>query len=165
MPDFDPVGTIEFFRERHRMESATTAKVLRAMPVDMLSYRAHPSSSTAGTTAWTIVRCLQVSNHLTRFDSAEVPRTLHPDHEALLAALHQYAESLQQELITIDQTDWLKERKVISNGVVILQQPLGQILWLFLFDGIHHRGQLSTYLRPMGATVPSIYGPSADTTA
>jgi uncharacterized damage-inducible protein DinB len=53
---------------------------------------------------------------------------------------------------------------VISHGVVILQQPLGQILWLFLFDGIHHRGQLSAYLRPMGATVPSIYGPSADTT-
>ena len=29
-------------------------------------------------------------------------------------------------------------------------------------EWIHHRGQLSTYLRPMGAKVPSIYGPSAD---
>jgi uncharacterized damage-inducible protein DinB len=28
---------------------------------------------------------------------------------------------------------------------------------------VHHRGQLSTYLRPMGGTVPGIYGPSADT--
>lgn len=165
MPDFDPVGTIEFFRERHRVESATTGKVLRAIPVDMLSYRAHPSSSTAGTTAWTIVRCLEVSNHLTRFDSTEVPRTAHPDHATLVAEFHQCAESLQQQLIMIDSTDWLKERIVISSGVVILKQPLGQILWLFLFDGIHHRGQLSTYLRPMGAAVPSIYGPSADTTA
>ena len=34
--------------------------------------------------------------------------------------------------------------------------------WEFLFDAVHHRGQLSTYLRPMGSTVPSIYGPSAD---
>ena len=34
--------------------------------------------------------------------------------------------------------------------------------WGFLFDIIHHRGQLSTYLRPMGSTVPQIYGPSAD---
>jgi uncharacterized damage-inducible protein DinB len=165
MPDFDPVGTIEFFRERHRVESATTGKVLYAIPADMLSYRAHPSSSTAGVTAWTIIRCLQVSNHLTRFDSTEVPRTTHPDHAALVAEFQQCAESLQQQLVTIDQIDWLKERKVISNGVVILKQPLGQILWLFLFDGIHHRGQLSTYLRPMGAAVPSIYGPSADTTA
>jgi uncharacterized damage-inducible protein DinB len=164
MPEFDPVGTIEFFRERHRVESATTGKVLRAIPVDMLSYRAHPSSSTAGAIAWTIVRCLQVSNHLVHFDSAEVPRNVHPDHRTLLALFQEYAGSLQQELVKIDQADWIKERKVISNGVVILQQPLGQILWLFLFDGIHHRGQLSTYLRPMGATVPSIYGPSADTT-
>jgi uncharacterized damage-inducible protein DinB len=82
-----------------------------------------------------------------------------------VAEFHQCAESLQQQLIMIDSTDWLKERIVISGGVVILKQPLGQILWLFLFDGIHHRGQLSTYLRPMGAAVPSIYGPSADTTA
>jgi uncharacterized damage-inducible protein DinB len=111
------------------------------------------------------VRSLQVANHLTRFDSTEVPRTHHPDHEALLAEFLQCAESLQQELISLNQADWLKERKVISNGVVTIQQPLGQILWLFLFDGIHHRGQLSTYLRPMGAAVPSIYGPSADTTA
>jgi uncharacterized damage-inducible protein DinB len=164
MPDFDPVGTIEFFRERHRVESATTAKVLRAIPADHLSYRAHPSSPTAGTTAWTIVRCLQVSNHLMHFESEDVPRTVHPDHETLLAMFQEYAGSLQQELVKIDQADWIKVRKVISNGVVILQQPLGQILWLFLFDGIHHRGQLSTYLRPMGATVPSIYGPSGDTT-
>jgi len=42
------------------------------------------------------------------------------------------------------------------------QDTIGQFLWGFLFDCIHHRGQLSTYLRPMGGKVPSIYGPSAD---
>jgi uncharacterized damage-inducible protein DinB len=31
-----------------------------------------------------------------------------------------------------------------------------------LFDAIHHRGQLSTYIRPMGGQVPAIYGPSGD---
>jgi uncharacterized damage-inducible protein DinB len=34
--------------------------------------------------------------------------------------------------------------------------------WGFFFDMIHHRGQLSTYLRPMGSTGPPIYGPTAD---
>ena len=165
MPGFDPVGTVEFFRERHRVESATTARVLHVIPADMLSYRAHPNSSTAGTTAWTIVRCLEIANRLMSSGSTEVPRTTHPDHATIVAEFHQSAERLQQQLAAIDPTGWLKERKVISNGVVILTQPLGQILWLFLFDGIHHRGQLSTYLRPMGASVPSIYGPSADTTA
>jgi uncharacterized damage-inducible protein DinB len=47
---------------------------------------------------------------------------------------------------------------------VALEQPLGDLLWFFFFDAIHHRGQLSTYIRPMGGKVPSIYGPSADST-
>ena len=38
----------------------------------------------------------------------------------------------------------------------------GLMAWSFLLDAIHHRGQLSTYIRPMGGKVPSIYGPSAD---
>jgi uncharacterized damage-inducible protein DinB len=41
-------------------------------------------------------------------------------------------------------------------------QPAVTYLTLSLKHGIHHRGQLSTYLRPMGGKVPSIYGPSAD---
>jgi uncharacterized damage-inducible protein DinB len=35
-------------------------------------------------------------------------------------------------------------------------------LWLMLMDSIHHRGQLSVYIRPAGGKVPSIYGPSGD---
>ena len=42
------------------------------------------------------------------------------------------------------------------------EDALSQMVWGFLFDAIHHRGQISTYLRPMGSKVPSIYGPSAD---
>jgi uncharacterized damage-inducible protein DinB len=34
--------------------------------------------------------------------------------------------------------------------------------WGFLFDIIHHRGQITTYLRAMGAKVPQVYGPTAD---
>ena len=42
------------------------------------------------------------------------------------------------------------------------EESVGGFVWGFLFDLIHHRGQLTTYLRPMGGKVPSIYGPSAD---
>lgn len=37
-----------------------------------------------------------------------------------------------------------------------------EIAWFMLYDQIHHRGQLSVYLRMSGAKVPSIYGPSLD---
>ena len=42
------------------------------------------------------------------------------------------------------------------------QRSASQMAWSFLFDIVHHRGQITTYLRPMGSTVPQIYGPSAD---
>jgi uncharacterized damage-inducible protein DinB len=40
--------------------------------------------------------------------------------------------------------------------------PVRELVWFMLLDSVHHRGQLSTYLRLMNAKVPSIYGPSAD---
>jgi uncharacterized damage-inducible protein DinB len=47
-------------------------------------------------------------------------------------------------------------------GELLMEQSLGGFLWYLFFDAIHHRGQLSTYIRPMGGKVPSIYGPSGD---
>ena len=41
-------------------------------------------------------------------------------------------------------------------------RPASPMAWGFLFDIVHHRGQITTYLRPMGSTVPQVYGPSAD---
>lgn len=48
------------------------------------------------------------------------------------------------------------------GGQHIMDQPLGEFLWYLFFDAIHHRRQLSTYIRPMGGKVPQIYGPSGD---
>jgi uncharacterized damage-inducible protein DinB len=45
----------------------------------------------------------------------------------------------------------------------MIQMPAVNFLALTLKHSVHHRGQLSTYLRPMGGKVPGIYGPSADT--
>ena len=46
----------------------------------------------------------------------------------------------------------------------MFQLPAVGFIQLALNHSIHHRGQLSMYLRPMGAKVPSIYGESHDTT-
>jgi uncharacterized damage-inducible protein DinB len=51
---------------------------------------------------------------------------------------------------------------MLVGDYVAWEGAAGEIMWGFLFDKIHHRGQLSTYLRPMGGKVPAIYGPSAD---
>lgn len=62
----------------------------------------------------------------------------------------------------LDEARWDAKARLLVNGAVAWETSLGDMLFGFLFDAIHHRGQLSSYLRPMGAKVPSIYRPSAD---
>ena len=82
--------------------------------------------------------------------------------EESLAAYERNATELQRRVARLDNAGWERQARFLVNGKVAWEAPLGEMLWGFVFDAIHHRGQLSTYLRPMGATVPSIYGPSAD---
>ncbi len=51
------------------------------------------------------------------------------------------------------------------HGTPVVTLPRTNMMWFFFFDIIHHRGQRSTYVRPMGGAVPSIYGPSANTSS
>ncbi|MEK9157605.1 MAG: DinB family protein [Patescibacteria group bacterium] len=62
----------------------------------------------------------------------------------------------------VSEKDWEKADALMKGSFGEWKDKKGNMAWGFLFDLIHHRGQLSTYLRPMGGKVPSIYGPSAD---
>ena len=162
MVDFDPVGTISFFRERHRVESVATSAVLNALPAGGLAYSPHASSSTAGATAWTIVRCLRVCIQLAESSIAKMPYDVYPAHDVLVTTFEHESSSLAESLLRLSQKEWIEECSVMSGNHLLLKQPLGQTLWLFHVDAIHHRGQISSFLRVLGAKVPSIYGPSGD---
>lgn len=69
---------------------------------------------------------------------------------------------LRDRLRKLDDAGWNRPVKFYWNGKQINETTTHEMLWGFLFDMVHHRGQLSTYIRPMGGKVPSIYGPSAD---
>ena len=79
-----------------------------------------------------------------------------------VAAYERFSGELETRLASVSDEAWRKTAKFLVDGKVAWETPLGEMLWGFLFDAIHHRGQLSTYIRPMGGKVPSIYGPSAD---
>jgi uncharacterized damage-inducible protein DinB len=85
---------------------------------------------------------------------------MHP--HAIAQEFEEEYDKLIQRVEKMSDADWEKSGQFLMNGHVVMQQPVGQFLWMFFFDAIHHRGQLSTYIRPMGGKVPSIYGPSGD---
>lgn len=58
--------------------------------------------------------------------------------------------------------DWDSEAVMVMGENEGWKTTKGGMAWGLLFDLIHHRGQIATYIRPMGGKVPAIYGPSAD---
>lgn len=82
--------------------------------------------------------------------------------EALLKALDESAAGARAALeSTTDEhlkTNW----KLLAGGQVVLEAPRYEMIQDTINHWSHHRGQLTVYLRLLGAKVPSIYGPSAD---
>jgi uncharacterized damage-inducible protein DinB len=56
----------------------------------------------------------------------------------------------------VDDATWDSKARFLVDGRVAWETSLGDLLFGFLFDAIHHRGQLSSYLRPMGADDPGM---------
>lgn len=65
---------------------------------------------------------------------------------------------------SISEEDWGNENVALSvNGKNFVTLKRSEMMWFFYFDIIHHRGQLTSYIRPMGGKNPAVYGYSADT--
>jgi uncharacterized damage-inducible protein DinB len=159
----DAMTLREFYLERLKAEAPVFVKVLRALPDDKADYRPHPRSRSAAELAWMLVGeatgAIDLVNDLS-LDWADSKV------DGSLASAADLLERGQNELVarvaSLDDAAWASETKLLMGGQVAWKAPLGEMLWGFLFDAIHHRGQLSAYIRPMGGKVPSIYGPSAD---
>jgi uncharacterized damage-inducible protein DinB len=152
----------QFYLERLKAETPMFVKVLKALPADKLSYKPHERSPSAEQIAWMIARetknCVEVArDHQTAWKEAPAPP---------LAGIIKEFEEAAKELIDLaakmDDASWKQPAEFYYQGKMVSNQPAAEFIWMCLFDAIHHRGQLSAYLRPMGGKVPAIYGPSAD---
>jgi uncharacterized damage-inducible protein DinB len=76
--------------------------------------------------------------------------------------LHDSFDAAIEKLGTVDEGSWQAPASFFVGEQVIMQAPRERLAWLMVLDSVHHRGQLSTHLRPMGSKVPAMYGPSAD---
>jgi uncharacterized damage-inducible protein DinB len=150
----------EFFLKTIKDESSKFRKAIEALPEDKHEHKVHERSREAGNLAaqlalqWKAISGV-LKNGTPEFDPHEMEKQTKED---MLNKFDQGMEALLKDVENISDSDW-------ENGEASMMQwkdKKGNMAWGFLFDAIHHRGQLSTYLRAMGAKVPSIYGPSAD---
>lgn len=154
----------EFFIQRHAAEQAAFANVFKAVPGDKLGHRADPRARSAEELMGHLIGheqdLLELVESGTINHRMQVPFASAEQAVELLQRAH---ADLQNKLAAMSDAAWdAAQGKFLLDGNVIYELPRRDLGWMLFFDSIHHRGQLSTYLRPMGSKVPSIYGPSAD---
>jgi hypothetical protein len=153
----------EFCLARRQAESPAFLRVLKAVP-EGSDYRPDPKARTAVEIAWLLAEEEAALAQLIANGSVHwKPTPPHGSVADIASAWERTAADVNQRIAALGDDAWDGTGRFTMDGMdTPWEDTIGQFAWGFLFDAIHHRGQLSTYLRPMGGKVPSIYGPSAD---
>jgi uncharacterized damage-inducible protein DinB len=143
-------------------EHRLTKSVIEAIPQDKGDYRPDPLSRTALDLAWHIAATeMRFMNAVEAgaFDLSPSPMPDSIKNSQDLAAWYADHFARHYESLTKLSNDQLLK---IVDFRGMFQLPAVMYLGFILHHTVHHRGQLSTYLRPMGGKVPAIYGESYD---
>jgi uncharacterized damage-inducible protein DinB len=143
-------------------ESRITQKILETVPNDKADYRPDAVSKTA----------MELVRHIAVAENRFLETTINGKFDANAAAIPDsvkttkevatwYADSFSKNFERLKQLKGEHLTRMVDfRG--LFQRPAVAFLALGMSHTIHHRGQLSSYLRSMGAKVPSIYGESYD---
>lgn len=154
----------DFFVGMLEQEAKTTRRVLEAVPAAKGDYRPDPKSRTGLDLAWHLasvdawfVEGILAANFDPSTEATAVPADIKSG--ADLAAF--YDKNYTARIGELKKLDGAALTKVV-NFFGAFDLPLVMYITFLNNHSIHHRGQLSAYLRAMGGKVPSIYGGSAD---
>jgi len=148
-------------------EGASTLKMLERLPADQLAWTPHAKSMTLGRLAWhiaTIPKLIIKMLDAGEYDLANARPAAEPESGTdIVAEFKRNLEDIRARVKAFDD-DTIREPFTLKrNGQVLQNMPKIAVLRnIFLNHSIHHRGQLSVYLRLLDVPLPAIYGTSAD---
>ncbi|MCI1187217.1 DinB family protein [Hymenobacter sp. DH14] len=151
-------------------ELAQTRKTIERVPFDQADYKPHPKSMSLWQLATHVVNLLAFNTLFVTHDSrdfldpnAPKPGPTPTSMEELLARFDEYSATLRRELQQSDDEKLTHNFKLHRGEHTIMEMPKGAAIRIMgLNHSIHHRGQLTVYLRLLDIPVPGLYGPSAD---
>jgi len=160
---------IEAFRAELNREGPRTRRALEQVPLDHDSWAPHPKSMPLGRLAGMVASMpswvgLILDQESLDLKPAQASGSYKPPATSELVKTHdQLVAQAHEALSKRDDTYLLKTNwKLLVAGNVVMEQPRHEVLRDTINHLVHHRGQLTVYLRLLERTVPSIYGPSAD---
>jgi uncharacterized damage-inducible protein DinB len=147
-------------------EAKTTRRVLERVPSDKLAWKPHPKSMSLGTLALHVATAPGViigwcADGETNFTGEASPQATST--EQILEAHDASVKKMQQTLPDIGDAGMQGTWTAKAGGQTLMTMPKAALTRALVMNHwLHHRGQLSVYLRLLDVPVPSIYGPSAD---
>jgi uncharacterized damage-inducible protein DinB len=152
---------LDFTLPALKQETATTAKVIAATPNANLDYCPSERCMPADKLMWHIVSAdlMFIEGVLSGTFGKGPEKPENVSSPGQISAWYTERMSPAIEKLTAFTPE---EAGRILDFYGFLKTPAAGILTFAMHHSIHHRGQLSSYIRPMGGKVPSIYGPSAD---
>ena len=146
-------------------EMATTRKLLERVPSDKGQWKPHPKSFALGHLAQLVARMPGWLTNITR--NTELNLTGAPGYsfettDTLLGEFDRNVREARQALRSTTDADLTVPWSLKSGERVLFTAPRGAVVRQTINHLIHHRGQLSVYLRLNDVPLPSIYGPTAD---
>ncbi len=156
------------FIAEFEQEMKTTRKFLERLPADKLTWHPHEKSMTAGQLAYHMASAPASIIKMALLEEKEVQDfgRENPQPESLPEVLSTFDASVKlvvDTLRTISDHQMKESWKLTRDGSVLLSMPRTALIRTVLLNHLyHHRGQFGVYLRLIGASVPSAYGPSGD---
>jgi uncharacterized damage-inducible protein DinB len=164
MSSNDVKTVADFLVADFQNEMQTTLRVFEAVPTGHLDYQPDPKAKNG----LDLVRHITLEDEWILNSIADGEFKSPPAGDDSCGIMNPgEAVALYKEKVpaALERVRALPAEKLTANIDLLgmIQMPAINFLAMALKHSVHHRGQLSTYLRPMGGTNPSIYGPSADT--
>ena len=153
-------------------ETATTRALLELVPATQADWKPHPKSRSLGQLAMHIANLptwASVTLERTEFDTnpADGQGVTTPPFTSgaqLLEAYDEGVRSARAMLARTSDAEFMASWTLKSAGKSLFSMPRAAVFRSFILNhAVHHRGQLTVYLRLLDVPIPNIYGPTADT--
>jgi uncharacterized damage-inducible protein DinB len=150
-------------------ESALTKKMLEKVPMDKKEWKPHEKSMSLGRLATHVAECSKWASDIRNIDDFDFMKdysfsfAVAPSQEELMKLFQINLDNAINDLSAMSDEEFGKTWTVRRGEQVMFSTPKKVAVrgWAFSHM-IHHRGQLSVYLRLLDIPVPGMYGPSAD---
>jgi len=152
-------------------EMGNTRKCLERIPTAKFSYKPHPKSFDMGSLAvhiatvcdWGAITLAQDSFDYAPVGAEPYKPPVAKDTAELLAMFDKGSKQFRAALAATDDGSFMKPWSLLAGGNTVFTMPRIAVIRSMIFNHlVHHRGQLTVYLRLNDVAVPGIYGPSAD---